>query len=35
MDNLSMFYYPEGSQPVEERIELSLYERIEDIEVGE
>lgn len=29
--NLSQFYYPENSVPVEERLECTLYERYEDI----
>lgn len=31
MDELTIFYWEEGSQPIEERVEMMLYERWEEI----
>lgn len=31
MDDLTEFYYPEDSMPIEERMECFLYERWEEL----
>lgn len=31
MDDLTQFYYPEDSMPIEERMECFLYERWEEL----
>lgn len=31
MDELTQFYYPEDSMPIEERVECFLYERWETL----